>query len=106
MSPGIPHCTGPPWLCTNHWPVDGRYTARSVAVSPLKSDVTTGAADVVIDSCQPPLKLPVSPPTSSTTYRLHVPFGFEPLKVVRELAYGPPGAGAANASSIGGSPGS
>ena len=32
----VPNCTVA-WLCTNHSPVDGRYTARSLAQSPLKS---------------------------------------------------------------------
>src|SRR5688500_8542382 len=98
MSPGSPHWTVG-WLCTHHSPVEGRYPARSLAASPLKSDVMTGGAAVVIASSQPPLILPVSPPASSTTNKLHTPFGLEPLKAVRESAYGPPGAGAANPSS-------
>src|SRR3977135_1325818 len=57
----------------------------------------------------PPVMVPTSPPRSSTTYRLQVPFGFSPLKAARVsvphgapsppgLKYGPAGAGAANGS--------
>jgi hypothetical protein len=41
---------------------------------------------------QPPILAPISPASSSTTYKLHVPFGFVPLKTDRKEP--PEGAGA------------
>jgi hypothetical protein len=64
---------------------------------------------VLMLKLHPPVMVPTSPPRSSTTYRLQVPFGFSPLKAANVsvphgapsppgLKYGPAGAGAANGS--------
>ena len=58
----------------------------SVTPFPVKSDVI-GGDDVVIVNSQPPLKEPMSPPKSSTTYKLHVPFGAVPWKTVSDVTY-------------------
>src|SRR5262249_3096087 len=68
--------------------------------------VRTSCVSVIL---QPPEKLPRSPAASSTTYRLHVPFGLPPAAPVKAevsvsvptgagFRYGPAGAGAANVS--------
>src|SRR5258708_13634361 len=44
----------------------------------------------------PPLMLPENPVKSSRTKRLHVPFGFVPLKAARTVEQAPAGAGRAN----------
>ena len=55
---------------------------------------------VRIKSSQPPEMLPESPPASSITYRLQVPFGFAPLKVDRATLPEGTGAGAENVSPV------
>jgi hypothetical protein len=52
----------------------------------------------VID--HPPLKVPKSPPKSSTIYSEYVPFGAAPLKTASVEPYGPAGAGAGNVSPV------
>src|SRR5258706_11133021 len=42
-----------------------------------------GKLTVVNEIVQPPDRLPVSPPKSSTAYKLHVPFGVSPPNVPR-----------------------
>ena len=54
--------------------------------------VSHTGSSVVIARLQPPLMLPVSAPASSTTYKLHVPLGFWPLKTEANVAL-PAGAG-------------
>ena len=70
--------------------------------------VANAAPAVVMSILQPPEKLPESPPVSSTTYKLQVPFGPVPLKTEANVAvpcvagslYGPAGAGAAKVSPV------
>jgi hypothetical protein len=48
--------------------------------------VAAGPTADVMSSVQPPAIVPLSPPESSTTYRLHTPFGAAPVKVLVSVA--------------------
>src|SRR5882724_508433 len=69
--------------------------------APASLVLLTTSTDESIVRLQPPFIFPTSAAVSSTTYKLHVPFGLVPLKPDKAAGYGPAGAGAGN-----GSPGS
>ena len=74
------------------------------SVTPEPSGVEYGPPALAVAASmvmlQPPPMSPMSPPASSTTYRLHVPLGEVPSRVERVAPYGPAGAGAGRASGI------
>ena len=69
--------------------------AVAVGVKPGVGD-TQVSVDMLI--VHPPVRLPVSPPASSTINSDHVPFGFVPLKTLRAELVEAAGAGAGNVS--------
>src|SRR6266487_3882058 len=66
--------------------------------APASLALVTASTDESIVTLQPPLMFPTSPTASSSTYKLHVPFGLVPLKPDSTTGYGPAGAGAGNVS--------
>src|SRR5262245_49708708 len=65
-------------------------------------ELQQAGSEVVMLKLHPPLIVPVSPPRSSTTYRLQVPLGFRPLNTESccGSGYGPAGAGAGKGSEV------
>ena len=101
MKVTVPVVTGAPPLVT----VAVKVTEVPV-VDGFGEELTTVVVDaatseVVIVTLHPPAIDPVSPVASSTTYRLHVPFGLVPVKVPRVVADPGAGAGAGNESAPG-----
>ena len=74
------------------WPVLDGLSGEVTAVEVLAADA------VVMFRVQPPEMLPASGQASSTTYRLHVPFGSIPLNAARVVFPDAAGAGAGKTS--------